>query len=255
MHPNDIKALLDEYFILFNRVDFIADDPIAIPHLFTMKEDIEISALLTAILAWGQRKTIISKSMQLMQLMDNSPHNFIMNATEREMAVMLQFRHRTFNGDDCLWFVNALKKIYQSPGGLEHLFTSGFSKGGAYGAIELLFSEMTKTPHISRSEKHLARPSKGSAAKRINMFLRWMVRTDNHGVDFGIWKKIPTSDLICPLDVHSGRTARKFGLISRTANDWTAAKELTLRLKAFDPVDPVKYDFALFGAGINQSRF
>jgi uncharacterized protein (TIGR02757 family) len=253
MQSDTIKAFLEKHYAMFNRTEFIAEDPIIIPHRFSKKEDIEIAGFFSAILAWGQRKTIIAKANELMHRMDNAPFDFITTASERELSGLIGFKHRTFNGDDCLWFATSLKSIYLQDEGLEKIFSLGFSQGGAYAAIELLFSTMTSTSHLPRSEKHLARPSKGSAAKRINMFLRWMVRIDNHGVDFGLWKNIPKADLICPLDLHSGRTARALGLISRPANDWIAATELTMNLKKFDPIDPVKYDFALFGAGIHKT--
>ncbi len=245
-----LKTYLDEAYLRYNSSDFIHDDPIQIPHMFTRKEDIEIAGFLAAILAWGQRKTIINKSKELMQRMDFEPYNFIIHASEREFEVFQDFKHRTFNGDDCQTIMVALAHLYKDYGGMEQLFTQGFQKGGAYAALHAVFDFIFSFPHLKRTYKHIARPSQGSAAKRINMFLRWMVRSDNMGVDFGLWKGISSADLICPLDLHVGRAARKLGLLQRKHNDWKAAVELTENLKLFDPHDPVKYDFALFGASM-----
>ena len=252
---NQISELLEEHVLKYNQTSFIADDPISIPHLFTKKEDIEIAGFLAAILAWGQRKTIIQKSKELMQWMDNEPYQFINQATEKDFMRFDHFKHRTFNGTDCITLLTGLKNIYEHHGGLEQIFTNGFKHGGAYEGIEQLAVMLFKYPHLKRTEKHLARPSKGSAAKRINMFLRWMVRKDKMGVDFGIWNDISPKDLICPLDLHSGTTARKLGLLQRSQNDWTAAVTLTETLKQYDSSDPVKYDFALFGLGVNKQPF
>lgn len=248
----DIKAFLEDRYQRYNSLAFIEDDPIQIPHQYNFKEDIEISGFLTAILAWGQRKTIISKAKLLMQMMDNQPYAFLTQAVENDFSHFLSFKHRTFNGDDCQTILLALSKIYQQGSGLEQIFTEGFLKGGAYHAINFLSQQILTYPHLSRTQKHLARPSEGSAAKRINMYLRWMVRKDENGVDFGLWKGIRPDQLICPLDIHSGRMARKLGLLHRNNNDWKAAIELTAKLSTFDPIDPVKYDFALFGTSIYE---
>lgn len=250
-----LKKQLEIAVNRYNNKAFIADDPIGIPHRFERKEDIEISGFLTALLAWGQRKTIINKANELMKKLDNEPFLFITQAPEPTFGKLQDFVHRTFNGDDCITLLNALKQIYLGHGGLEAIFSNGFANGGAYQAIEDLHQLVFSFPHLDRTRKHLARPSAGSAAKRINMFLRWMVRYDTNGVDFGIWKTISPSALICPLDIHSGNTARKLGLLSRKQNDWQAAIELTQNLRIFDPDDPVKYDFALFGTGVSHAAF
>jgi len=247
----DIRNFLEKQYSLYNKPEFIVLDPISIPHRFTKKEDIEIAGFLAATLSWGQRKTILSKSLQLMELMENQPYAFLIQSDEKEFHRFADFKHRTFNGDDCIGIFHALKAIYLNHGGLERIFSEGFNKGGAFSAIENLSQTLFSYPHLRRTEKHIAKPSKGSAAKRVNMFLRWMVRKDSYGVDFGIWKDISPSQLICPLDLHSGRIARQLGILKRTTDDWKAAVELTENLKLYDPNDPVKYDFALFGTGVN----
>lgn len=247
--------LLEVYYLHHNQSGFIADDPISIPHQFSKKEDIEIAGLLTAILSWGQRKTIINKSKELIQRMDNAPYQFVTQAGEKDFLQVESFKHRTFNGVDAMTLLMGLKNIYAQEEGLEALFTRGFAEGGAFRAIELLSETLFPNPHLPRTRKHLARPSKGSAAKRINMFLRWMVRKDSFGVDFGMWHGISPSQLICPLDLHSGNTARKAGLLVRPQNDWQAAVELTQQLKAIDANDPVRFDFALFGIGVSKQPF
>lgn len=245
--------LLEEKATFYNNIDFIEKDPISIPHLFTKKEDIEIAGFLTATMAWGQRVTIINKSRELMNRMDNSPYDYILNASEKEAQCLSSFVHRTFQGDDCMYFISAIQQIYKQLGGLEVAFTKGYEpnksiKESITGFREVFFS----FDHLHRTRKHVPDPQTGSAAKRINMFLRWMVRNDTKGVDFGIWKNFNTSDLLCPLDLHSGNVARKFGLLERKLNDWQAVEELTANLRIFDPADPVKYDFALFGTGVNE---
>lgn len=247
--------LLETYYLQFNRIDFIVNDPISIPHLFSAKEDVEIAGFLAALLSWGQRKTIINKSKELMQRMDNAPYQFVTQANEKDFLQLESFKHRTFNGVDAMTLISALRHIYANESGLEAIFTRGFNQGGAYRAIELLSETVFSLPHLPRTQKHLARPSKGSAAKRINMFLRWMVRNDNSGVDFGLWHGISPAQLICPLDVHSGNTARKTGLLLRPQNDWQAAMELTRELRTIDANDPVKFDFALFGLSVNKQPF
>lgn len=251
----DLKRKLEESYERFNNPGFIPYDPICIPHQFNKKEDIEVAGFLTSLLSWGQRKTIISKSHELMDRMDNKPFDFLMNAKGRDFIRFENFKHRTFNGDDCLTILQALQHIYTHCGGLEVVFTNGFSQGGAFTAIENLYQVIFSLPHLPRTRKHIARPSSGSAAKRINMFLRWMVRNDGKGVDFGLWKSISSAQLICPLDVHSGNVARAAGLLQRQQNDWKSAEELTANLRVFDSGDPVKYDFALFGAGVNKESF
>lgn len=233
----------------YNRPSFIEDDPISVPHRFRKKEDIEISGFLTATISWGNRKSIIRNAMRLMELMGHSPHEFLLHAKPAELKPLLKFVHRTFNGGDCLFFLEALRKINRHDGGLETLFRYMNTLGPAK-TISQFRQRFLETEHLSRSEKHLANPEKGSAAKRINMFLRWMVRNDHQGVDFGIWPSVSPAALICPLDLHSGKVARDLGLLNRRHNDWQAATELTDSLREFNPTDPVKYDFALFGMGI-----
>jgi uncharacterized protein (TIGR02757 family) len=246
------KDILAELHDRYNRLSFIEEDPISIPHSFSVKEDIEISGFLTAIIAWGQRAQILKKSRQLMQMMDNSPCDFVLHASEEELKRLSSFYYRTFKSVDLFFIIRVLKRIYSSSIGLEEIFTSEFTNTGSVesGLIKL-YKIFHQTEHENRSMKHIANISKGSSAKRLNMFLRWMVRKDGRGVDFGIWKNINSSALFVPLDVHTGRTARLFGLLERKQNDWKAAKELTNNLREFDLNDPVKYDFALFGAGVN----
>lgn len=245
----DLKVFLDKKAEQYNNTDFIQTDPIQIPHQFTKKEDIEISAFLVATIAWGQRKTIINNANKLMQWMDLAPYEFVMNASDDELSVLKDFKHRTFNGDDLLFFVQSLRRIYSDYGGMESLFKA---KADATDMKESIYNFRTvffDLAHQQRNEKHLSNPMAGSAAKRINMFLRWMVRKDNKGVDFGIWESISPALLSCPLDVHTGNIARKLGILKRNNNDWKAVEELDASLRSFDATDPVKYDFALFGLG------
>lgn len=248
--------LLETNSKLFNSPAFIINDPISIPHQFIKKEDIEISSLLTATIAWGQRISIINNAKKLMQMMNNQPYEFIINADEKELIKFNTFVHRTFNGEDCIYFLIALKHIYNNKGGLENVFTAAFNKTGSmFEAIVRFRDIFLSCPHLERTRKHVSNPANGSAAKRINMFLRWMVRSDNKGVDFGLWKKIPMSALLCPLDLHTGNVARKLGLISRNQNDRKAVEELMIVLRKFDANDPVKYDFALFGMGVTKQNY
>ncbi len=248
----DLKAFLDSKFMLYNSSSFIETDPISIPHLFSRKEDIEISGFFAATLAWGQRVTIINNTKKLMGWMDNAPLDFILNFTQHDLNPFQRFVHRTFNGIDCEYFLWSLKNIYQNYGSLEIAFCDGFQPDvlNVKKALVNFRKVFFELDHPTRTEKHIANPAKKSSAKRLNMFLRWMVRVDDRGVDFGIWKKIIPAQLICPLDVHSARVARKLGLLKRHINDWSAAEELTENLKLLDNKDPVKYDFALFGLGI-----
>jgi uncharacterized protein (TIGR02757 family) len=233
----------------YNQPSFIDCDPISIPHLFSKKQDIEIAGFLTATISWGSRKSIIASATKLMQMMDCDPHSFIMEFTENHLAPFRKFVHRTFSGEDCIFFLRSLKNIYSRNESLEKLFLP-VNDHGMNLAIHQFRVEFLSTPHQKRVEKHIADPFSGSSAKRINMFLRWMVRRDSNGVDFGLWKQISPSKLICPLDVHVGNVARKLGLVTRKSNDWKAAEELTLNLCKFNHADPVKYDFALFGLGV-----
>jgi len=253
MNDLEKKEFLETKFLKYCHPDFILNDPISIPHLFTRKEDIEIAGFLAATLAWGQRVTIINKSRELLLRMDNSPYDYIQAASEKEMGSLLTFVHRTFQGEDCLYFIHALQHIYKFYGGLENVFITGYlpnrSIKESISNFRVLFFSFE---HLHRTRKHVPDPMKGSASKRINMFLRWMVRRDNKGVDFGIWEQISMADLLCPLDLHSGRIARALGLLERKTDDWQAVEELTSKLRSYDPADPVKYDFALFGTGVNE---
>lgn len=253
-NPNDLKEFLDIKTKQYNTFAFIESDPISIPHLFSKKEDIEISSFLTATIAWGQRKTILSHMKELLSAMDNAPYEFIKKCTKNDLARFSNFVHRTFNGVDCMYFIKALQQIYLHHGGLESIFSTYTKKENTNFAISLHHFKKIffSGPYPLRTQKHIADPLQNSSAKRLCMFLRWMVRKDKAGIDFGIWNHLGTYRLSCPLDVHSGRVARKLGLLNRTQNDWKAVCELTENLKKFDAIDPVKYDFALFGLGVNE---
>ncbi len=251
MKKAELKEFLEAKVLQYNTPDFIAEDPISIPHSYAKKEDIEISGFLVSVFAWGQRKVILKNGFRLMELMDNDPHEFVVSHSKSDLKSVQKFVHRTFNGEDCTFFLQRLQQIYLKEGGLENVFASAY-KGNMQEGLSLFKSKFFDGSHPHRTEKHLPDPMKGASAKRINMYLRWMVRKDNAGVDFGIWKKIKPAALYCPLDVHSGNVARKLTLLKRTQNDWEAVEELNAVLKSFDPKDPVKYDFALFGLGVNQ---
>lgn len=259
-HANfeQLKDFLDSKYEKFNNPDFIPHDPICIPHQFSKKQDIEIMGFWAAILAWGQRKTIISKCNELIHLMDGSPHEFVLHHSEDELKPFLKFKHRTFNDLDTLYFLSFFKHFYQKHDSLEEAFLVLDSKEKTNTEAHLTqfheqFFSLPDAP--DRTRKHVSTPERKSACKRINMFLRWMVRKDDKGVDFGIWNKISPSQLVCPCDVHVDRVARSFGLITRAQTDWQTAIELTENLKQFDQNDPVKYDFALFGIGIENKLF
>lgn len=247
----DIKELLDEKYFQFNNTAFIETDPISIPHQFSKKEDIEIAAFLVATIAWGQRISIINNGNKLMRLMGHEPHEFIMNFSKRDALRFEDFVHRTFNSTDCIFFLNSLKNIYTKYKGLEHAFSDKLIKDekDVKNAITNFRELFLSIPHQSRSDKHISNPSAKSSAKRLCMYLRWMVRKDKHGVDFGIWKSINPSQLCLPLDIHTGNVSRKLGLLTRSQNDWQAVEEITSVLKTFDKKDPIKYDFSLFGLG------
>jgi uncharacterized protein (TIGR02757 family) len=236
----------------YNNASFIESDPISIPHLFQKKEDIEIAAFCAATIAWGNRTTIIRNARKLMQLMDDSPYNFITEARPSDLKHFSSFVHRTFNGNDVVFFIRSLQNIYKNHGGPEQVFTDAITQDGsdAKNGLKSFRQVFFSIPFPSHSGRHVADVDAGSAAKRLNMFLRWMVRNDKRGVDFGIWKGIGMNKLYCPLDVHSGEVARKLDLLKRFQNDWKAVEELTAALRTFAPHDPVKYDFALFGLGV-----
>lgn len=250
MKLNELRDFLDAKVVQYNNPQFLDSDPIQVPHLFTKKEDIEISAFLTATIAWGNRKSIINNANFLMELLHNEPHNFVVSHKESDLLKLEPFVHRTFNGIDLIYFIKALRNIYNQYNGLESIFsqyTSDTSTQPAITKFKQLFFELR---HPKRTTKHVSDPAMGSAAKRINMFLRWMVRHNTTNVDFGIWHSISPAILSCPLDVHSGNVARKLGLLNRKQNDSKAVAELDLQLRKMDPSDPVKYDFALFGLGV-----
>jgi uncharacterized protein (TIGR02757 family) len=266
-----LKDFFDEKVNQYNRIAFIKDDPVCIPHLFTKKADIEIAGLFAAVFAWGNRTTIINKSKELMELMDHAPHDFCLNHTNKDLQKLAGFKHRTFNTTDLYYFIEFLQHHYTNHKSLEDAFSkktpllpggddeiaAGDKIGGGKGVAIVehaltnfhnYFFSLEHVPH--RTKKHIASPYKGSTCKRLNMYLRWMVRKDKHGVDFGIWKKIKPADLICPIDLHVARVAKRFGLLHRKQIDWQAGVELTGYLRTLDPLDPVKYDFALFGLGV-----
>jgi uncharacterized protein (TIGR02757 family) len=251
----DLKKFLDKKVNEFDNPSFIKDDPVSIPHLFSKKQDIEIAGFFAAIFAWGIRKTIINKCRLLLQLMDNSPYDFCLNHTDNDLKKLVGFCHRTFNDTDLLYFISFFRFHYSKNNSLESAFFNNKTLKQSHNIIETslnyFYQYFFSLEDISeRTKKHIASPGKNSSCKRLNMYLRWMIRNDHKGVDFGIWKKITTADLICPVDVHVARVSRHFNLLKRKQVDWIAAIELTEELKNFDPEDPVKYDFALFGLGV-----
>ncbi|RYE02198.1 MAG: TIGR02757 family protein [Sphingobacteriales bacterium] len=252
MSPAELKAFLDRKVAEYNTPAFIAADPISVPHRFTQRQDIEIAGFFAALFAWGNRTTIINKSNELLALMDGAPHQFITQHEETDLKRFLHFKHRTFNPTDVLYMIEFFRQHYQKSATLEDAFVPAAFTGmeDALNYFHTYFFSLPDAP--PRTRKHIAAPFKGSTCKRINMYLRWMVRTDNHGVDFGLWKKLKPSSLIIPVDLHVARVARRFGLLERPATDWLAAVELTERLRAFDADDPVKYDFALFSLGVGE---
>ncbi len=243
----DIKEFLDEKVLFYNQPEFIDSDPIQVPHRYKLKEDIEIAAFLTATISWGNRKMIIKNAGRMMDLMGNSPYDFVMQSDPESID---QYVHRTFNAIDLNFFIRSLKNIYHNHGGMETAFVKNVSGNNVQAGIHHFKKVFFEIDHPLRTLKHVSDPLKGSAAKRINMFLRWMVRKDNTGVDFGLWSGLLPSQLSCPLDVHSGSIARKLGLLQRKQNDARALSELDASLRTMDPLDPVKYDFALFGLGV-----
>lgn len=250
MNTSELKEFLDEKVVQYNNPSFIESDPIQIPHQFSLKEDIEIAAFLTATIAWGNRKMIIRNANHMMEIMWKSPYDFVMNHSDKDLDKCYDFVHRTFNGIDFCFFIKALQNIYQNHRGLEGVFSKFPEEDTHKKSIHNFKKVFFELEHLKRTTKHVSDPMKGSASKRVNMFLRWMVRQDNKGVDFGIWNQLEPSSLSCPLDVHSGNVARKLGLLSRKQNDWKALEELDDKLRILDPIDPVKYDFALFGLGV-----
>ncbi len=253
---DDLIKFLNAKVDLYNQPSFIKDDPVCIPHLFTQKPDIEIAGLFAALFAWGNRTTIINKSKELMGRMDNAPHDFILHHQQKDLKKINGFKHRTFNDTDLLYFIEFLKFHYSNYPSLETAFSKWIESGdddtgkALNGFYHYFFSLEHVPPH---TRKHIASPEKHSSCKRLNMFLRWMVRNDKKGVDFGIWEKISPAQLICPIDVHVARVAKRLSFLERKPVDWLAALELTSCLRALDPLDPVKYDFALFGLGVMEN--
>lgn len=253
MTRTELKEFLDYKVEQYNTPQFIETDPVQIPHLFSKKEDIEISGFLTATISWGNRKSILKNANLLIDLLDRAPYDFVMQHSESDLEKLQPFVHRTFNGTDLIYFMKAFRNIYNRYGGPENIFSKHSGKVSLQPAIHEFKKIFFELPHEPRTEKHVSDPLKNSAAKRINMFLRWMVRNDNKGVDLGIWESISPSQLSCPLDVHSGNVARKLGLLKRKQNDAKALAELDKNLRKMDPKDPVKYDYALFGLGVFES--
>jgi len=252
---SELFELLEEKAKLYNQPAFIETDPIQIPKFFSKKENIEIAGFLTASIAWGQRPVIISNAKKLIHLMDNDPYEFLLHTDERDWQHLESFKHRTFNNVDLLFFLKSLKNIYLNHGGLESVFNHGFQSNHSIFAALINFRRVFfEIDFPSRTEKHISNVTKNSSAKRLNMFLRWMVRKDQTGVDFGLWKDIPASALMLPLDVHTGNISRGLGLLTRHQNDWKAVEEITAVLRGFDPLDPIKYDFALFGMGAFENH-
>ena len=255
MHTAPLKDFLDAKVAQYNHPTFIQDDPICIPHRYQHQHDIEVAGFFAAILAWGQRQVIINKCQALLELMDYAPYDFILHHQPADLKPLLHFKHRTFNATDTLYFIHFLRQHYQQHKTLEDAFLQGIApqdssveKGLVY--FHEHFFSLAEAP--ARTRKHIATPARRAACKRLNMFLRWMVRKDDRGVDFGLWQRIQPHQLVCPCDVHVGRVARKLGLLQRKQTDWQAALELTQHLKTLSPTDPVKNDFALFGLGVAE---
>ncbi|MCX2681711.1 TIGR02757 family protein [Galbibacter sp. EGI 63066] len=250
MKQTELKEFLDEKVAYYNHPRFVETDPIQVPHRFQQKEDIEIAGFLASTIAWGNRKSIIKNASGMMELMGNTPFDFVMSHKEEHLEGLLPFVHRTFNGHDFIQFIKSLQHIYKNHGGFEAVFAKHAEKDSMQSAISKFKTIFFEKEHLARTKKHVSDPLKGSAAKRINMYLRWMVRPNETGVDFGIWNSLSPAQLSCPLDVHSGNVARKLGLLKRKQNDAKALAELDKSLRKLDASDPVKYDFALFGLGV-----
>ncbi|MDY2586679.1 TIGR02757 family protein [Winogradskyella aquimaris] len=246
----ELKPFLDEKVHLYNNPKFIESDPIQVPHQFSKKEDIEIAGFLTSTIAWGNRKSIINNANKMMELLDHAPYEFVTQHQDADLKALQSFVHRTFNGDDFIQFIKSLQHIYKVHHDLEAVFAKHAKSNSLQQSIHQFKKLFFEIPHLERTKKHVSDPLKNSAAKRINMYLRWMVRKDNAGVDFGIWDSLSPAQLSCPLDVHSGNVARQLGLLKRKQNDAKALAELDKNLRKLDPDDPVKYDFALFGLGV-----
>ena len=249
----DLKQFLDELVVRYNTPDFIESDPVSIPHSFSSPEDIEVAGFFSAIIAWGNRKSIVRNADALMKRMDREPFRFVKEASERELMPLADFVHRPFNGRACIYFVKALRAIFARYGSLGGYFQQSYAQCGDMRQVLAGFWHcFFALEHDKRVEKHLSNIERGAACKRLNMYVKWMVRKDNGGVDFGLWRRIPASALYLPLDIHTGNTGRMLGLLTRRQNDWRAVEEITGALREFDGADPVKYDYALFGAGIDK---
>lgn len=261
MIPNQIRHLLNEKADFYNQPAFIERDPISIPHQFSQLQDIEIMGFWSAVLAWGQRPVILKKSAELVMLMDGAPYDFVRNHEETDLKRFLAFKHRTFNATDALYFLHFFHQYYQQHDSLEDAFLPAATTGSTPDAA--VADAKTVEPSLiafhdrfccdpyfpDRTRKHIATPARHSACKRLCMFLRWMVRRDDSGVDFGLWTRLSPAQLVMPIDVHVNRVARTLRLLHRPQTDWKAALELTDTLRELDPNDPVRYDFALFGLG------
>lgn len=251
MQKEELRELLDSLHDKYNSPDFIESDPISVPHMFEGREDREIAGFLSSTIAWGNRKAIVKSGRRMMEFMGGEPYDFTVNASEGELRSLEKYVHRTFNGGDFRDFVLSLRRMYAESGGLGGFFQDRYEARGDMRMVLADFRrEFFGCEHAARCEKHVSSIEKKAACKRLNMFLRWMVRSDGRGVDFGMWTRIPSSALYLPLDVHSANMGRALGLLERRQNDWKAVEEITASLREFDPDDPVKYDFALFGAGI-----
>ena len=252
MEREELRDLLEHLHDKYNRVEFIEPDPISIPHSFTAREDREVAGFLAAAIAWGNRKAIVKSARRMMQYMDNAPADFVRNASEKELQLLQSYVHRTFNGQDFIDFIRGMRHIMERHGGIGEFFEREYEAQGDMARVLSLFRrEFFSAEHNPHSEKHLSSIDKGAACKRLNMYIRWFVRRDERGVDFGLWQKIPMSALYLPLDVHTGNMGRALGLLRRKQSDWKATAEITAALREFDASDPVRYDFALFGAGID----
>ena len=252
MEREELREMLEHLHDKYNRVEFIEPDPISIPHSFTDRDDREVAGFLAAAIAWGNRKAIVKSARRMMQYMDNAPADFVRNASERELAHLQSYVHRTFNGQDFTDFVLCMRHIMERHGGIGHFFENRFEATQDMAQVLSEFRrEFFGCDHSTHCEKHISSIDKGAACKRLCMYLRWMVREDDHGVDFGLWRKIPMSALYMPLDIHTGRMGRSLGLLARKQDDWKAVEELTATLRGFDATDPVRYDYSLFGVGIS----
>lgn len=250
---NELKELLDRLYVQYDTAEFIEPDPVSIPHSFSRREDIEISGLLASTIAWGNRKAIVKSARRMMDYMSGEPYRFVTEASDKEISGLKSFVHRTFSGDDFIAFIYMLRSLCSKYGSIGDYFEGKFTETGDIRKVLSAFhTDFLSVPHNPHADKHISSITKGAACKRLCMYLRWMVRQDACGVDFGLWRKIPSSALYLPLDVHSGNTGRLLGLLKRHQSDWKAVEEITANLRFFDASDPVKYDFALFGAGINQ---